>query len=182
MSKYKRIFIQNSYLFITIVTNHRHQILVDNIDILRLAFKNSKMIYSFEIFASVILPDHMHLLLRPEKIEEYPKIIRAIKYSFSKNLPNGGIVIPPYNQTKSKLSKGDKGIWQRRYWEHSILDDEDLYKHLDYIHYNPVKHGFCNCVKDWKYSSFDKFVKLKNYESDWSSHEDIKIIETLNYD
>jgi len=156
--------------------------LVDNINILRQALKYTKELYTFEIFASVILPDHMHLILIPEKIEEYPKIIHAIKYSFSKNLQKGGIVIPPYNTTKSKIKKGDKGIWQRRYWEHTIRDEEDLYKHLDYIHYNPVKHGLAKNVKDWEFSSFDKFGQRGNYDLNWGSSEDIKHIETMDYD
>lgn len=90
MSNYKRLFIQNTYVFLVITTNHRRPILIDNIDFLREAFKHTKTIYNFEIFGCVILPDHMHLIIRPENIEEYPKIIHAIKYSFSKKLQNGG--------------------------------------------------------------------------------------------
>lgn len=182
MSNYRRLFIPNSYVFLTITTNYRRPILVDNINILRQAFKNTKNIYNFEIFACVILPDHIHLLLRPENIDEYPKIIHSIKYSFSENLQKGGIVIPPYNTTKSKIKKGDKGIWQRRYWEHTISDEDDLYKHLDYIHYNPVKHNYAKNVKDWEFSSFSKFVEMKNYDLDWGSTEDIKHIETMDND
>lgn len=182
MSNYKRLFIQNTYVFLVITTNHRRPILIDNIDFLREAFKHTKTIYNFEIFGCVILPDHMHLIIRPENIEEYPKIIHAIKYSFSKKLQNGGIVISPYELSNSKLTKGDKGIWQRRYWEHTIKSDEDLYKHLDYIHYNPVKHGVVKSVKDWKYSSFFKFVEMKNYDLDWGSTDQIKHIAALDYD
>lgn len=182
MSNYRRLFIQNSYLFLVITTNYRRPILIDNIELLRESFKHTKTIYNFEIFGCVILPDHMHLIIRPEKIEEYPKIIHAIKYSFSKKLQNGGIVIPPYKLSNSKLTKGDKGIWQRRYWEHTIKSDEDLYKHLDYIHYNPVKHGLVKNVKDWEHSSFKKFVEMKNYDLDWGSTEDIKHIATMDYD
>lgn len=173
MSNYRRLFIQNSYLFLVITTNYRRPILIDNIELLRESFKHTKTIYNFEIFGLVILPDHIHLLLRPENIKEYPKIIRAIKYNFSEKFNDGGMAIPPYEK---------KQIWQRRYWEHTIRDEEDLYKHLDYIHYNPVKHGYVKNVKDWEFSSFFKFVEMKNYDLDWGSSKDIKHIVTLDYD
>jgi len=173
MPNYRRLFIQNTYVFIVIVTDKRKPILIDNIELLRESFKIAKRSYNFEIFASVILPDHIHLLLRPENIKDYPKIIRAIKYNFSKKFNAGGIAIPPY---------AEKQIWQRGYWEHTIRDDEDLYKHLDYIHYNPVKHGLVKNIRDLEYSSFLKFVKIKNYDLDWGSTDQIKHIATLDYD
>jgi len=182
MPNYKRLFIESSYLFITIVTHQRRPILIDNIDILRKAFENTKKIYNFEIYCAVVLPDHLHVILVPKNIKEYPKIIHSVKYYFSRNLTDdGGMVIPPYIEA-SKLKKGDKGIWQRRYFEHTIRDEKDLYNHLDYIHYNPVKHEYANNVKDWAFSSFDKFVKSENYDIDWGSSEDLKIIKTLEYD
>lgn len=182
MSNYRRLFIPNTYLFLTLSTNFRRPILIDNIDILRQSFENTKEIYNFELYASVILPDHMHMLIRPDKTDMYPKIIHAIKYSFSKKLQNGGIVIPPYKLSNSKLTKGDKGIWQRRYYEHTIRDEDDLCKHLDYIHYNPVKHGLSQNVKDWEFSSFHKFVKMNNYEPDWGTYDEVKKIKDLNYE
>lgn len=182
MSNYRRLFIPNSYLFLTITTNYRRPILIDNINLLKQAFKNTKEIYHFEIFASVILPEHIHSIIIPDKIEDYPKIIHAVKYSFSKKLQNGGIVIPPYNLSNSKLKKGDKGIWQRRHYEHTIRDEDDLHKHLDYIHYNPVKHGLTQNVKNWEFSSFNKFVKMGNYDENWGSHKDIEKIKNLNYE
>lgn len=155
------------------ITDKRKPILIDNIELLRKSFKRAKEIYNFELFGCVILPDHIHLLLRPENIEDYPKIIRAIKYNFSHGFNDGGIAIPPYAK---------KQIWQNRYWEHTIKNDEDLYKHLDYIHYNPVKHGHVKNVKDWEFSSFFKFVEMKNYDLDWGSTDQIKHIATLDYD
>lgn len=95
MPNYRRLFIDGSYLFITIVTYQKRHILIDNINPLRQAFKDAKEIYKFEIYASVILPNHIHLILIPDNIKEYPKIIRAIKYNFSKSLNDGGIAIPP---------------------------------------------------------------------------------------
>lgn len=197
MPNYKRLFIDNSYVFLTIVTHQRKPILIDNIKILRQGFSNTKKIYDFEIYAAVILPDHLHVILNPKNIKEYPKIIHAVKYYFSKNI-DGGIVIPPYisrspsgsedikisasiHLSKSKTSKGEKGVWQRRYFEHTIRDEDDLYKHLDYIHYNPVKHEYVQNVKDWEFSTFHKFVESKNYDLDWGSSTDIEHIKEFDY-
>ena len=73
--------------------------------------------------------------------------------------------------SESRKQKGENNIWQRRYWEHTILTKEDLYKHLDYILYNPVKHGYVLSAKDWKYSSFFKFVKNGYYDENWGNKE-----------
>ncbi|MDD3012156.1 MAG: transposase [Candidatus Gastranaerophilales bacterium] len=175
--QYRRAFIQNSYVFITVVTNRRRNILVKNINLLRKSFKNAKRFYSFEIYSAVILPDHFHLMIKPENIDKYPQIIKLIKSYFSKNIDISSI--NDYELSRSRQSKKEKDIWQRRYWEHSIKDEQDLYKHIDYIHYNPVKHGYVKNVKDWKYSSFDKFVKKEFYQENWGCLEDIKGIENL---
>lgn len=174
------------------VTYQRKPILINKIDLLRESFKNAKQFFNFEIFGVCVMPDHVHLILRPEKINEYPKIITSIKYYFSHRFNDVGVETPTYRnqlnlQTKQNPTYGyknklEKGIWQRRYWEHTIKSDEDLYKHLDYIHYNPVKHGLVKNVKDWEYSSFFKFVEMKNYDLNWGSTDQIKHIATLNYD
>ena len=90
--------------------------------------------------------------------------------------------MPTLRITESKIRKREKGIWQRRYWEHTIRDENDLYHCLDYIHYNTVKHGYVNAVKDWKYSSFEKFVKLGCYELNWGNYNDIKNVVDLEYE
>ena len=171
---YRRLFIPNSYVFLTIITNNRRKILIQNISLLRESFKNTKKNYHFEIFAMVVLPDHFHVLVKPKDIHEYPKIISSIKHYFSRKFNVVGQVCPTYDR--------NKGIWQRRYHEHTIRDEDDLYKHLDYIHYNPVKHGYIKSVKDWEYSSFEKFVKRGNYELNWGSAQDIEKIKDLDYE
>jgi len=176
--KYKRVFIQNSFIHVVVVAYQRKPILIKNVDLLRESFKNAKLFFDFEIVAVCILPDHFHLILNPKDINEYPKIITAIKYYFSKRIDNVGVETPTYGYK----NKSEKGIWQRRYFEHSIIHEEDLNNHLDYIHYNPVKHGYVKAVKDWSFSSFHNFVKIKNYDENWGSFEDIKHIETLDYD
>ena len=175
---YKRIFAQNHPVFLTVVTNKRLPILIENIDLLRSSFKDVKKYHDFEIYAAVILPDHFHLIINPENIKKYPRIIFSIKYYFSKNLN-----IPIDAEiSQSRLNKKEKGIWQKRYYEHTIRNEKDLYNHLDYIHFNPVKHGYVDNVKDWEYSSFHKFVKLKYYDINWGNFEDINNIKNLDYE
>lgn len=175
MPNYKRVFELNRNIFITVVTDARKPLLIDNINLLRKSFANSKRFYNYEITAIVVLPDHFHILMKPNKIEEYPKIISRIKHHFSRNLE-----YTEKNLSKSKLLKREKGIWQRRYWEHTIRSEKDLYKHIDYIHYNPVKHNLVNSAKDWEYSTFKKFVDEGLYELNWCNFEDTNQIVDLN--
>lgn len=135
---YKRIFEENTYIFITFVTYNRKNILIDNIEYLRQAFVAAKEKYKFEIFGIVIMPNHVHMIIRPHVIQEYPKIIATIKINFTKNSKI------EYTQNQNRESN----IWQRRYWEHTIRDENDLHRHLDYIHYNPIKHGYVSKVAD----------------------------------
>lgn len=146
---------------------------------MRDCFKKAKSNFNFELFGSVILPDHFHIIIKPEKTDNFPKIIGTIKRNFTQSISNN---FQNENISDSRIKRNEKGIWQRRFYDHIIRDEKDLYNHLDYIHYNPVKHRYVNNVKNWKFSSFHKFVKLKNYEQDWGSALDIKHIEKLDYD
>ncbi len=159
---YKRVFVPNSYVHLVIVAYNRKNIFTDNVTLLKNAFKNAKRYFNFEIIAICILPNHVHMILNPENIKEYPKIITSMKYYFSKNF-NVGVETPTYGY----INKGEKGIFQRRFYEHTITSQEELNKHLDYIHYNPVKHGLVSVVKDWEYSSFHKYVELGYYDINW---------------
>ncbi|MDD3435594.1 MAG: transposase [Candidatus Gastranaerophilales bacterium] len=182
MSNYRRLFLDGYYVFITCVTFKRNPILIDNVEHLRNGFKLAKDKYNFEITAIVILKDHFHLILRPENINDYPKIIIEIKQYFSHNIINEKYLsrIKKYI-TPSMLKRNESGVWQRRYYEHTIKNDDSLNIHLDYIHYNPVKHGLVKNVKDWEFSSFNKYVKRGNYDINWGSQEkDIR--EIVQYD
>lgn len=165
---YRRVFIQNSIVFITMVTQDRKPILIEKINILKNSINKVKAYYNFEIIAYVVLKDHFHFLIQAEDITKYPKIIHSIKYNFKKNV---GVATPTYNK-----------LWQNRYWEHTIRDEEDLNRHLDYIHYNPIKHGYCAKAIDYKYSSFEKFVSLGYYEKGWCNFDDRHKITELNYE
>ena len=174
---YKRVFIPNSYVHLIVVAYNRKDIFVKNIELLRNSFKNAKLYYNFEIMAICVLPDHIHMILNPNNIKEYPKIITAIKYYFSKNY-DVGVETPTYGY----INKGEKGVFQRRYFEHTICSQEELNNHINYIHYNPVKHGHAKNVKDWKYSSFHKFVENNLYDNNWGCSKDIENIKDLRFE
>lgn len=169
---YKRVFVENSLVHIVLVAYHRKKIFINNIELLRKALLNARKFFKFEIIAICVLPDHIHMILKPQNIYEYPKIVTSIKYYFSKNYDVGGET-PTYGYN----NKREKGIWQRRFYEHTILDEEDLNKHIDYIHYNSYKHlGIA--PKNWSFSSFSKYAEEGYYEQNWLV--DDKIFEDMN--
>ena len=179
MSNYKRYF--NNFInpvFITFVTYKRKEILIPNIDILRNSFKYAKDKYSFEIIAISVLKEHCHMIIFANNSNDIPQIIRTIKFNFSVNISEEYICT---DLSKSAIKRGEKGIWQRRYYDHIIRNEKDLQKHIDYIHYNSVKH-YNITPKDWKYSSFNKFVNNGYYEKDWYNFEDKHGINNLDYE
>lgn len=123
------------------------------------------------------MPDHIHVILNPENINDYPKIVTSIKYYFSNNF-SVGVETPTYGY----VNKKEKGIFQRRYFEHTIISEEDLTNQINYIHYNPVKHALIKNVKDWEYSSFHNFVKNNLYDINWGSEKDIENIKDINFE
>lgn len=176
---YRRLFIENSFIFITIVTSKRRKILVDNIDILKDAFKRTVEKYNYQIFAICVLPDHIHMIIKPYEIKDYPKIIQQIKRYFSQNIDKSKL--SNYTLSSDNIKRKESDVWQHRYWEHTICNEDDLNKHTDYIHYNPMKH-YNIAPKDWKYSSFKKFVKNEYYDKDWFNFDDKHNINDLNYE
>ena len=174
---YKRVFILNSYVHLIVVAYKRKDIFLENIELLRISFKNARQYFDFEIIAICVLPNHIHIILNPNNIHEYPKIITSIKYYFSKHY-NVGVETPTYGY----INKGEKGVFQHRYFEHTICSQEELNNHIDYVHYNPVKHGYVKSVKEWEFSSFHKFVKEKFYDINWGSLNEIKNIENLDFE
>ena len=166
---YKRLFVPNSLLFITVVTKNRRPILIDNISYLRTAFHVVKAKYSFDIVAIVVNQDHFHAIICPKDINLYPRIIANIKRMFTK-----------LSKLKHTLNtRRESPVWQRRYWEHTIRDEKDLYRHIDYIHYNSVKHYGITPGK-WPFSSFHKFVKEGYYPLNWCNDGDKYKIENMD--
>jgi putative transposase len=158
---YRRQHQDGATYFFTPVTEKRRPILVEHIDRLRDAFRQVRDRRHFIIEGIVILPDHLHTLwMLPREDSDYSMRWQQIKRCFSAGLP-----AKPSN--RSQFSKREKGIWQRRFWEHCIRDEEDWRRHLDYIHYNPVKHGFVARVADWPFSSFHRFVEKGWYDQEW---------------
>jgi len=167
---YKRLFIPNSYIFITVCTYKRQNILIDNIEYLRKSFKYALCVFNFEIIAIVVNPDHLHMIIKTENINNYPKIIGIIKKHFTQ-----------ISNIKYSINENrESNIWQRRFYEHTIRDENDLYKHIDYIHYNPIKHGLSTSPKNWTFSSFNKFVKEGLYDENWCNLNDKYGINKMN--
>jgi putative transposase len=161
---YRRNFLPGGTYFFTVnLADRRLALLTEHISLLRVAFRSVRAQYPFKIEAAVILPDHLHAIWTlPEQDADFAMRWRLIKSAFSRGLPRGERI------STSRVSKGERGIWQRRYWEHTLRDQEDFSRHLDYIHFNPVKHGHAPQVQDWPYSSFRRWVRLGPYPADWA--------------
>ena len=165
MTSYKRNKTQGGMYFFTLVLNQRHNtnLLIDHFDLLKSSIIKVKSKYPFQLPAIVVLPDHLHMVLSlPKGDDNYAMRIRLIKTYFSKALDVAESI------SNSMSRKKEKGIWQRRFWEHLIRDEDDLHRHIDYIHYNPVKHGYCTKVDEWPYSTFHKYVERGVYSRDWA--------------
>lgn len=163
MTNYRRNYVPGGTFFFTVNLLERKQtLLIDHIDKLRASFKTVLTRHAFIIDAIVILPDHLHAVLTlPPGDSDFSNRWRKIKAGFSQSIsPNECL-------SKSRQSKSERGIWQRRFWEHTIRDETDLQQHIDYIHFNPVKHGYCNKAIDWPYSSFQRFLDNNLYPKDW---------------
>jgi len=154
MSNYTRVFLDGYSYFITIVTQGRNPILVENIALLRDSFKRSKKRYHYTIDAIVILPDHIHMILTPQNKADYPKIISHIKRSFVYGLDTHTKEEAKLRLTSSTHSRKLSGIWQKRFYEHTIRDEKDWLEKMYYIQHNAVKHALVDDWKEWEYSSF----------------------------
>jgi putative transposase len=155
MTQYHRYFIKGGCYFFTVNLHDRTQrLLTENIELLREAFSVVKQQHPFIINAIVIMPEHLHCIWTlPENDDNYSLRWRKIKCHFSYHLPHNETV------SKSRRDKRERGIWQRRFWEHVIRSEKDFNRHVDYIHYNPVKHGYCLDVVDWPFSSYHRLPK-----------------------
>jgi putative transposase len=168
MPNYKRVFIENHYYFITaVIKNRKLQLLTDNTTYFKKALKASKLSYEYEIYALVVMSNHFHIIINPKNKNDYPQIISSIKREFTKQLDTNLLTKLAKYLTPSQIKHRESGVWQRRYFEHTVRNQQDLNHLTDYIHYNPVKYGFVKRAKDWQYSSFMKFVKNHHYDKNW---------------
>jgi putative transposase len=161
MSRYRRSLAEGATFFFTVnLADRKSRLLIDEIDRLRNAYRRVAERHPFETVAICVLPDHLHAIWRlPTDDADFGMRWGHIKRGFSTGLP------ADESRTSSKIAKREKGIWQRRFWEHQIRDDLDLQRHVDYIYFNPVKHEYVKHPVEWPHSSFHRDVRnglLKN--------------------
>lgn len=175
---YRRAKTPGATYFFTVVTYNRQPLFLSDytIALLRQAFHTVKTESPFIIDAIVILPDHLHSIWTlPDADADYSSRWRHIKARFSLRCPQA------YKQSQnlSRQHKGEQAIWQRRFWEHQIRNEADFSQHVDYIHYNPVKHGLVRAPMDWPYSSFHRYIKDGAYPADWGASGAIEFDEKI---
>lgn len=164
MPNYRRDWTPGATYFFTVTLLHRqdNDLLVQKIDVLRESVRSVRKRHPFTIHGWVVLPDHLHCVLElPPQDADYATRWRLVKADFSKNIHATEF------RSEVRRRRGERGIWQRRFWEHRIRDERDFRAHMDYVHINPVKHGLVDRVMDWPYSTFHWLVKMGIYPLDW---------------
>jgi putative transposase len=173
MPQYIRAFVPGGTFFFTVtLLERRRKLLTEHINSLREVFKAARRRRPFTIEAIVILPDHLHCIWTlPSGDADFSSRWQDIKARFAAQIP------PEERLSARRLQKGERGIWQRRFWEHVIRDERDYERHADYIHYNPVKHGQVTRVAAWPYSSFHRYVERGIYTLDWAADDNVRSLE-----
>ncbi len=171
--KYRRADIPGATYFFTVnLADRKSQLLTEQIDTLRNAMRKIRQSHPFEIVAMVVLPDHLHAIWRmPEEDADFPLRWSLIKAAFSLAIPKTEAI------RNSRKHKRERGIWQRRYWEHQIRDEGNLEKHVDYVHFNPVRHGYATRAVDWPYSSIHREIAKGNVDENWGYFGEAEIDE-----
>ena len=173
MTEYRRFHYPGATWFFTVNLAERkeNQLLTERIDLLRAAFTHVKKKHPYEINAIVVLPEHLHCILTlPEGDTDFSTRWGLIKAYFSRHIAKGERI------SQSRENRGERGLWQRRFWEHLIRDETDFRQHVDYIHWNPVKHGWVQHVMDWPYSSFHRYVSQGIYPDNWGTGFEVPLI------
>lgn len=168
MPDYRRAYVPGGTFFLTIVTYQRQPIFSDreNVARLRQAITDVMREAPFRIPAAVVLPDHLHLLCSlPRGDSDYSRRVGRMKVLFTRSLSAHGVI--PDQISRSRLKHRESGIWQRRFWEHWVEDETDFENLLNYIHYNPVRHGLVTCPHLWPFSSFRKWVGTGFHPEHW---------------
>ncbi|WP_133513368.1 REP-associated tyrosine transposase [Candidatus Thiosymbion oneisti] len=170
MPNYIRAFVPGGTFFFTLnLLERRRRLLTNHSDDLRIVFADARRRRPFTIDAIFVLPDHLHSVWTlPVGDGDFSTRWHDIKAWFSAR-------IPKHERLSScRARKGERGIWQRRFWEHRIRDEDDLRRHIDYVHYNPIKHGHVSRLVDWPYSSFHRYVKAELYPPHWAADDVVK--------
>ncbi len=168
--QYRRAFTPGATYFFTVVTHQRRPLLQSEaaVEALRAAFRTVCASRPFSIDAMVVLPDHVHCLWTlPPDDADFATRWRLIKTWFTKHGP----VHQRGAKDAARAAKQEQAVWQHRYWEHRVRDEDDYARHVDYIHYNPVKHGWAKSASEWPYSSFRRYVAAGIYPADWGQVE-----------
>ena len=165
MSAYTRMKVHGGTFFFTVnLFDRRERLLIQKIEALRDAMNETRRALPFSTHAIVVLPDHLHCIWSlPCGDADFSERWRRIKSAFSRRITGSEPV------SRSRDARRERGVWQRRFWEHLIRDDADFVAHLDYIHYNPVEHGHVGRVSQWPYSSFHRHVRDGFYPEDWAA-------------
>ena len=184
MPNYRRAHVPGGTFFFTVKTERNAPIFQVNhtTELLGNVIRETKHKWPFEINAIVLLPDHLHAIWTlPLGDADFSKRWAWLKKEFTKRfLESGG---PEQNISASRVKNRRRGVWQRRFWEHAIEDEEDFEAHFDYIHWNPVKHGYVDCPADWSNSSFHRWVAEGVYERNWGcGHQEPKAFRELKHD
>jgi putative transposase len=168
MPNYRRNQVPGGTYFFTVnLLDRRSDRLIEKIDVLREAIRATLVRSPFHIDAWVVLPDHMHCIWTlPDGDVDFPGRWKAIKTAFSKAMPE------TERRSRVTVDRGERGVWQRRYWEHTIRDDRDYAAHVDYVHFNPVRHGLVATPADWTFSSFHRWVAKGLYPPGWAGGGD----------
>lgn len=178
MPEYTRVKVKGGTYFFTVVAFGRQPILTN--DQVRAALREGiqevQQSMPFTIEAWVLLPDHLHTIWTlPENDDNFGSRWAVIKRIVSKRC--GSLEGLSESVRNSRSKRGESPIWQRRFWEHCIRDERDLQRHLDYIHWNPVKHAYVKRVMDWPYSTFHRFVNNGIYPTDWGGINEGEIVD-----
>jgi putative transposase len=179
MPEYRRIKVKGGTYFFTVVTHSRRPFLTNpQVRIaLRDGIREVRQSLPFTINAWVLLPDHIHTVWTlPENDDNFASRWAIIKRAVSRRYE--ALDVNGRSIDDSRNKRGEKQIWQRRFWDHLIRDELDLQRHLDYLHWNPVKHGYVKRVSDWPYSTFHRFVARGLYPPDWGGITEAEMAKT----
>ena len=171
MVKYRRAKVAGGCYFLTLaLQDRRSDLLFKNAALLHRCLQDTQARLPFRVPALAVLPDHVHMLMvLPPDDSDFSARIRMLKASFV------GALRQQVGSEVRTNAKGEANIWQRRFWEHLIRDEQDYRHHVDYIHINPLKHGWVNRVQDWPYSSFHRAVRAGLYPQDWAGDADAEV-------
>jgi putative transposase len=181
MGDFRRVRVPGATYFFTLVANRRAPIFSNPAArrALHRAMVWVRANHPYTLDGAVLLPDHIHLLITlPPADAAYPTRMMLLKKRFTEFARESGLVREG-PLTKKAALRGEAGFWQRRYWEHTIRSDADYQNHLDYIMYNPVKHGLVSRVADWPHSSFHRLVLNGLYPLDWGGTKEMKEMASL---